>query len=327
MKIGIFTALFHDMPIEQALDIIAEAGIQSVEFGGGAYPGTRHLDDVGGIQKLIEDEGARKKLLSLTESRGLEISAISVHGNPIHPNKAIAKEHHDAFRNAVLLAEKLGIGVVNGFSGCPAGPGDTNPNWITCPWPDEFRDILNYQWNEVGIPYWKEQNTFLKAHNIKFAIEAHPGFIVYNPETVLKLRDAAGENIGCNFDPSHFWWQGIDPIAALRNLGPAGAIFHVHAKDTRIDPINSGINGNLDVKSYGEISARSWVFRSVGYGHDQAWWNDFVTNLRMVGYDWVLSIEHEDGMMSTKEGLTKALQTLEIAVVKDKPGAMFWAKD
>jgi len=327
MKIGIFTALFHDMPIEQALDIIAEAGIQSVEFGGGAYPGTRHLDDVGGIQKLIEDEGARKKLLSLTESRGLEISAISVHGNPIHPNKAIAKEHHDAFRNAVLLAEKLGIGVVNGFSGCPAGPGDTNPNWITCPWPDEFRDILNYQWNEVGIPYWKEQNTFLKAHNIKFAIEAHPGFIVYNPETVLKLRDAAGENIGCNFDPSHFWWQGIDPIAAVRNLGPAGAIFHVHAKDTRIDPINSGINGNLDVKSYGEISARSWVFRSVGYGHDQAWWNDFVTNLRMVGYDWVLSIEHEDGMMSTKEGLTKALQTLEIAVVKDKPGAMFWAKD
>jgi len=327
MKIGIFTALFHDMPIEQALDIIAEAGIQSVEFGGGAYPGTRHLDDVGGIQKLIEDEGARKKLLSLTESRGLEISAISVHGNPIHPNKAIAKEHHDAFRNAVLLAEKLGIGVVNGFSGCPAGPGDTNPNWLTCPWPDEFRDILNYQWNEVGIPYWKEQNTFLKAHNIKFAIEAHPGFIVYNPETVLKLRDAAGENIGCNFDPSHFWWQGIDPIAAVRNLGPAGAIFHVHAKDTRIDPINSGINGNLDVKSYGEISARSWVFRSVGYGHDQAWWNDFVTNLRMVGYDWVLSIEHEDGMMSTKEGLTKALQTLEIAVVKDKPGAMFWAKD
>jgi sugar phosphate isomerase/epimerase len=327
MKIGIFTALFHDQPIEQALDIIAEVGIQSVEFGGGAYPGDRHLNDLGGIPTLIADEGARKRLRQMTESRGLEISAISVHGNPLHPNKDIAKEHHEAFHNAVLLAEKLGIGVVNGFSGCPSGPGGCNPNWVTCAWPDEFRDILNYQWNEVAIPYWKEQNAFLKAHNVKFAIEAHPGFIVYNPETIIKLREAAGENIGANFDPSHFWWQGIEPIEAVRYLGPQGALFHVHAKDTRIDPINSGINGNLDVKSYGDIGARSWVFRSVGYGHPQAWWNDFVTNLRMVGYDWVLSIEHEDGMMSNKEGLTKALQTLEIAVVKEKPGEMFWARE
>lgn len=327
MKIGIFTALFHDRPIEEALDIIAEAGIQSVELGGGAYPGNRHLDDVGGIPALIEDEGKRRHLLQLLESRGLILSAISVHGNPIHPNKTIAQEHHEAFRNAVLLAEKLGIGVVNGFSGCPSGPGGVNPNWVTCAWPDEYRDTLNYQWNEVAIPYWKEQNAFLKAHNVKFAIEAHPGFIVYNPETVIKLREAAGENIGCNFDPSHFWWQGIDPLAAVRYLGPLGAIFHVHAKDTRIDPINSGINGNLDVKSYGAILERSWVFRSVGYGHDQGWWNDFVTTLRMVGYDFVLSIEHEDGMMSTKEGLTKALQTLKIAVVQEQPGAMFWAKE
>lgn len=328
MKIGIFTALFHDRPLEEALDIIAAAGIQAVEFGGGAYPGDRHLNDVGGIQTLINDEGARKKLLKLTESRNLEISAISVHGNPLHPNKAIAKEHHDAFRNAVLLAEKLGLGVVNGFSGCPAGSaGGADPNWVTCAWPDEFRDVLEYQWNQVAIPYWKEQNAYLKAHNVKFAIEAHPGFIVYNPETVIKLREAAGEQIGCNFDPSHFWWQGIEPIAAARYLGSKGAIFHVHAKDTRIDPINSAVNGNLDVKSYGAIGERSWVFRSVGYGHSQFWWNDFVTNLRMTGYDWVLSIEHEDGMMSTKEGLTKALETLKVAVVQEKPGAMFWAKD
>jgi sugar phosphate isomerase/epimerase len=326
MKIGIFTALFHDRNIEESLDYIAQAGIKAVELGGGAYPGSRHLDDLGGVQKLIEDAGARKKLQDMLDSRHLELTAISVHGNMLHPNKTIAKEHHDAFTNAVLLAEKMGIKTVNGFSGCPSGPGGQNPNWVTCPWPDEFRDILNYQWNEVAIPYWKEQNAFLAAHNVRFAIEAHPGFIVYNPETVLKLREAAGENIGCNFDPSHFWWQGIDPIAAARHLGAQGAIFHVHAKDTRIDPINSGINGNLDVKSYGDISGRSWVFRSVGYGHSQEWWNDFVTNLRMVGYDWVLSIEHEDGMMSTKEGLTKALQTLEIAVVKEKPGPMFWAK-
>lgn len=328
MKIGLFTALFHDQPIEKALDYIAEVGIQTVEFGGGAYPGSRHLNDLGGVQTLIEDEAARKRLLKMCESRGLEISAISVHGNPLHPDKNVAQEHHNAFRNAVLLAEKLGVGVVNGFSGCPAGnPNDKSPNWVTCAWPDEYRDILDYQWNQVAIPYWKEQNAFLKQHNVKFAIEAHPGFIVYNPETVIKLREAAGEQIGCNFDPSHFWWQGIEPLHAVRFLGPKGAIFHVHAKDTRIDPINSAINGNLDVKSYGAVGERSWVFRSVGYGHSQQWWNDFVTTLRMVGYDYVLSIEHEDSMMSTREGLNKALQTLKIAVVQEKPGPMFWARE
>jgi sugar phosphate isomerase/epimerase len=328
MKIGILTALFHDQPIEKALDVIAEAGIQAVELGAGAYPGARHLNDVGGVQTLIEDAGARKKLTQMLESRNLTISALSVHGNPLHPNVDIARPHHVDFRKAVLLAEKLDVPVVNGFSGCPAGPsGGDDPNWVTCAWPDEFREILAYQWDEVGIPYWKEQNGFLKEHNVKFAIEAHPGFIVYNPETVIKLREAAGEQIGANFDPSHFWWQGIEPIAAVRYLGPKDAIFHVHAKDTRIDPGNSAINGNLDVKSYGDISERSWVFRAVGYGHGQEWWNDFVTNLRMVGYDYVLSIEHEDGMMSTREGLTKALQTLNIAVVKEQPGAMFWAKD
>jgi sugar phosphate isomerase/epimerase len=328
MKIGIFTALFHDRPIEEALDIIAAAGIQAVELGAGAYPGSRHLDDVGGVEKLIKDEGARKKLQKLVEDRGLVIDSLSVHGNPLHPDRAIADEHHEAFVNAVLLAEKLGIGVVNGFSGCPGdGPRAKNPNWVTCAWPDEYREILDWQWKKKVIPHWKNQNRFLKAHNVKFAIEAHPGFVVYNPETALKLRKAAGSQIGVNFDPSHFWWQGIDPIAAARELGEAGAIFHVHAKDLRIDPYNAAVNGNLDTKSYGDVLHRSWVFRSVGYGHDAAWWKDFVSNLLMVGYDDVLSIEHEDSLLSTGEGIAKAMETLQSAVVKEKPGAMFWAKD
>ena len=328
MKIGIFTALFHDLPIEEALDIIAAAGIEAVEFGAGAYPGSRHLDDVGGVEKLIGDDGARRKLKKLVEDRGLIIDSLSVHGNPLHPDKAIADDHMKAFTNAVLLAEKLEIGVVNGFSGCPGeGPRAKSPNWVTCPWPDEFRDILDWQWKKKVIPFWKNQNRFLKAHNVKFAIEAHPGFVVYNPETILKLRKAAGSQIGANFDPSHFWWQGIDPIAAARQLGEAGAIFHVHAKDTRIDPYNSAVNGNLDTKSYGDVLNRSWVFRSVGYGHDSAWWKDFISNLRMVGYDDVLSIEHEDSLLSTREGIKKAMETLKSAIISEQPGEMFWAKD
>ncbi|HEY0785922.1 MAG TPA: sugar phosphate isomerase/epimerase, partial [Acidobacteriaceae bacterium] len=256
------------------------------------------------------------------------LDSLSVHGNPLHPDKSIAEAHHQVFENAGLLAERLDLGVVNGFSGCPGdGPRAKNPNWVTCPWPDEYRDILDYQWKKVAIPYWKRENKFLKQHNVKFAIEAHPGFLVYNPETILKLRDAAGAQIGANFDPSHFWWQGIDPIAAVRALGAAGAVFHVHAKDTRIDPYNSAINGNLDTKSYGDVLGRSWVFRSVGYGHALTWWRDFVSNLRMIGYDDVLSIEHEDSLMSTTEGLHKAMETLKASVIAEQPGAMFWAKD
>ncbi len=328
MKIGIFTALFHGEPIEKALDIIAENGIQAVELGAGAYPGSRHLDDAGGIEKLIEDAGARKTLLKMISDRGLTLDSLSVHGNPLHPDPKIGDAHHKDFQNAVLLAEKLDLTVVNGFSGCPGdSPRAKNPNWVTCPWPDEFYEIVQWQWKRKVIPYWKKQNQFLKQHNVKFAIEAHPGFVVYNPETILKLREAAGAQIGANFDPSHFWWQGIDPIAAVRFLGEAGAIFHVHAKDTRVDPINSGINGNLDVKGYGEILQRSWVFRAVGYGHSLTWWKDFVSNLRMIGYDDVLSIEHEDGLMSPAEGLKKAMDTLKLAVMQEDPGPMTWAQN
>jgi sugar phosphate isomerase/epimerase len=324
MKIGIFTALLHDKPLEEALDIIQAEGIEAVEFGAGAYPGQGHID----ADKLIESKEERDKLMKAVESRGLSISAISCHGNPLHPNKEIAKAHHEAFVRSVKAASALGVPCVNGFSGCPGdGPDATNPNWVTCAWPDEFRDILDWQWNEVVIPYWKEQNVFLKQHNVKFCIEMHPGFVCYNNYSLLKLRQAAGEQIGANFDPSHLWWQGIDPIAAARELAAEGALFHVHAKDTRIDPYNAARNGNLDVQSYGDILNRSWVFRSCGYGHGIEWWKDFVSNLRMVGYDYVLSIEHEDGLMSPIEGLRKAVECLKQAVISQPAGEMFWARD
>ena len=333
MKIGIFTALFHDRPLEAALDYIAEAGIESVELGGGAYPGARHLDDFGGAATLAADGGKRKKLVEAISSRGLMLSALSVHGNPIHPDKKIAEEHHKAFEDAVRLAEALykdGImpqATVNGFSGCPGDSARGRyPNWVTCAWPDEFREILDYQWRVAGR-YWRAQNRLLKKHGVKFAIEMHPGFLVYNNDTMLKLRKTAGDNIGANFDPSHLWWQGIDPLAAVRQLGEAGALFHCHAKDTRIDPRNASLNGNLDTKSYGAIAERAWVFRSVGYGHDEAWWKDFVSVLRMVDYDYVLSIEHEDGLMSSAEGLRKAVDVLKRSVISEQPGPMFWAKD
>jgi sugar phosphate isomerase/epimerase len=150
----------------------------------------------------------------------------------------------------------------------------------------------------------------------------YPGFVVYSPETMLKLRQIAGSVVGCNFDPSHLFWQGIDPIAAVRLL--EGAIFHVHAKDTQLYPSNMQRAGVLDTKPYSEERARSWIFRTCGYGHGAGWWSEFISTLRMFGYDYVLSIEHEDSLLSAQEGLTKAANFLNEIVIRERPSAAWW---
>ena len=152
----------------------------------------------------------------------------------------------------------------------------------------------------------------------------HPGFCVYNPETLLKLRAAVGDVIGANLDPSHLIWQGIDPVMAIRAL--EGAIYHVHAKDTKVDKYNTAVNGVLDTKHYGDEIHRSWIFRTVGYGNNEEFWRAFVSNLRLCGYDKVLSIEHEDSLMTIDEGLKKAVEFLDKVMIKEeKPTGMRWA--
>jgi sugar phosphate isomerase/epimerase len=171
-------------------------------------------------------------------------------------------------------------------------------------------------------PYWSEQAKFAADHGVKIAIEMHPGFVVYSPETLLRLRALAGPSVGCNYDPSHMFWQGIDPIAAIRLLG--GAIFHVHAKDTQMYPANLPLTGVLDTKSYTDEAHRAWIFRTCGYGHGEEWWREFVSTLRMFGYDSTLSIEHEDSLMSAEEGLSKAAAFLNGIVMRERPGAAWW---
>ena len=226
------------------------------------------------------------------------------------------------------MAEKLGVPVVNTFSGCPGGsPEDKTPNWVTCPWPDDFSEILEYQWNDVLIPYWKEKVAFAKAHNVhKIALELHPGFCVYNTRSLLKLREAVGPEIGANLDPSHLIWQGMDLIAVIRELGKANAIFHFHAKDTKVDAINTAVNGVLDTQHYSEELTRSWIFRSVGYGHGEDYWKAIASELRLAGYDYAISIEHEDSLMSGKEGLLKAIGFLKrVMIFEEQNGNMYWA--
>lgn len=319
MKIGVFLVLFQNEPFEKALDMAKEAGAEAVEISTGGLPGKSHCDPAA----LLKDDSACNVLEEAVEKRGLVISAFSCHGNPVHPNPSVANSDHEDFRSSVLLAEKMGVRNVITFSGCPGESENARyPNWVTCPWPPDFLEILKWQWNEKLIPYWKENTRFAADHGVRVCLEMHPGFAVYNPETMLRLREAAGEALGCNFDPSHLFWQGIDPIKALRVL--KDCIFHVHAKDTRIDPINSAVNGNLDTKPYTEELERSWLFRTVGYGHGETFWKDLVSNLRLIGYDDVLSIEHEDSLMSGGEGFNKAIALLKQVSIKEEVGAAWW---
>lgn len=320
MRIGVFIVLWQNLPLEAALDKAAAAGVSAVEIGAGGYPGNAHCK----TDELLASKAKRATFLRAIEERGLLLSALSVHNNPLHPKKKFAQQADEELRKTIQLARALDVPVVNGFSGIPGGsPRDETINWITCPWPPDFTQALHYQWNEVAIPYWKELNRFAKRNGVRVALEMHPGMLVYNVETLLKLRDAAGEMVGANFDPSHLFWNGVDPVAAINKLG--GAIFHMHGKDTYVDAANVSVNGCNDNKPYARIKERAWTFRSIGYGHDVKAWKDMVSALRVNGYDYVISIEHEDALMSTDEGLRKAIDVLKQAVTVEAPGEMYWA--
>ncbi|MGC1871843.1 MAG: sugar phosphate isomerase/epimerase [Acidobacteriaceae bacterium] len=318
MRVGVFTPLLSQLPLKDVLAKLKTLDISTVELGTGNYPGDAHCK-----LSMLQDSRQLSEFQRMLADQGCSISALSCHGNALHPNPARANEARETSRNTILLAEKLGVPVVVDFSGCPGdSPQSTAPNWVTCPWPPDYLDVLDWQWNEVVTPYWIEHGKFAAQHNVKIAIEMHPGFVVYSPETLLRLRAIAGPAVGCNYDPSHMFWQRIDPIAAIRILGDA--IFHVHAKDTQLYPANLPRTGVLDTKPYTDERNRGWIFRTCGYGHGAEWWKEFVSTLRMFGYDGVLSIEHEDSLMSPEEGLTKAAQFLHELVIEQQPSAPWW---
>ena len=322
MKLCVLENLYGGRTLDESLRILTSLGVHTVEIGAGGYPGKAHCDP----EKLLASDEALEEWLAVFKKYGVEIAALACHGNPVHPDKKLADAWDSDFRNAILLAEKIGVKTIVGFSGCPGDCENSKyPNWVTCPWPSDYLKILNWQWNEKLIPYWKEMGAFALAHGVEhIALEMHPGFCVYNPATVLRLRDAVGPVIGANLDPSHLIWQGMDPVAVCREL--KGAIYHVHAKDTKLDKYNIAKNGVLDTKHYSEVLDRAWVFRAVGFGNGEDYWRDFVSNLRLCGYDGVLSIEHEDSVMTIDEGLRKAVEVLApIVMTEDKPLTMSWA--
>lgn len=321
MKLGVFTVLFSDKSFEDMLSYVSSKGIEAIELGTGGYPGNAHCK----VDELLNDDTKLQSFKQVISDYGLIISALSCHANPLHPQKKIAEPADKLFVKTMHLASKLGVPVVNTFSGCPGDHENAlYPNWPVAPWPHDFQEVLKWQWTEKLIPYWKEKNDLAQSLNVKIGIELHGGFSVHTPATLLRLREACGNMIGANLDPSHMWWQGIDPIEAIKILGRENAIHHFHAKDTIIDQQNMNRNGLTDMTDYANMRDRAWYFRSVGFGHDQKTWSDIISILRLYGYDYVVSIEHEDGLMSIEEGFTKAVENLKPIIVKDSISQMWW---
>jgi sugar phosphate isomerase/epimerase len=309
MKIGVFTALYSAEPLDAVLDRLVALGVQTVELSTGNYAGSAHCDP----DELLADPARAAAFRRAIAERGLEISALSQHGNPLHPREPVALSAHRTWRRTLELAERLEVPTVIAFSGCPGDPGGASfPNWVTCAWPEDFAELLEWQWRERVIPYWIREAEVARSHGVRVAVEPHAGLVVHTPDTLLRLREAAGPQLGANYDPSHLFWQGIDPVVAVHALGDA--ILHVHAKDTFLDPERVARRGVLETAPFDRPERRSWNFRTVGDGHDRATWDAIVGALRGVGYDGTLSLEHEDPLLGRDEGVARGVAFLREVV-------------
>jgi len=321
MDVGVLTVALGGESLEDALAYLDDEGVDAVELGCGGFVGDDHLPR----KEYLDDPDAQAELQALLDDHGMYVSALATHNNPLHPDEERAARADTELREAITLADQLGVDAVTTFSGLPAGgPNDEVPNWITAPWPNEHHEAHEYQW-EVAEEYWSDLAEHAADHDVDVAIEMHPNMLVYEPTGMLELRERTNEYVGANFDPSHLFWQGIDITEAIRFLGEEDAIHHFHAKDTKVYESNSRVKGVLDTEPYTEEPDRSWLFRSIGYGHGEEFWKDVVSTLRMIDYDGALSIEHEDSLTSPNEGLEKAIDVLQRSVFETTPGDAYWA--
>jgi sugar phosphate isomerase/epimerase len=318
MKLGAVSTAVADVTLEVGLARLQSLGLETIEIFCAGY--ARWVDP----EPLLANHELMKRWRSRFEDHELEISSLAVHGQPLSPDPAIAAAYKHEFEQACRFAEALGISRLNLLAGLPEGAaGDNTPCWITQPYPPANLDAYSWQWEQRVIPYWTEQAGVAERHGCRLCFEMHPGDVVYNPPTLLRLRQAVGSVVGANFDPSHLFFQGIDICEAVRMLG--SAVYHVHAKDTRIQARAVRVTGTLDPTPYTERAERSWMYCTVGYGHGEEFWREFIATLRLIGYDDVISIEHEDESMTLEEGLTKAVRFLRPLIPREPAGAPFWS--
>jgi sugar phosphate isomerase/epimerase len=319
MKLGVVSSALVQLDLPEALDRVREMGLSAIEIAcAGWQSNLRHGDPA----VLAHDADARARWFEEFATRDLEISALSIHGRPLSPDRHVAQAYRQQFRDACLLARQIGVTRLTLLGGLPEGAeGQSSPAWVVNAFPLDQADVLEWQWEQRVIPYWTEQAKLAAEHGCRLCFEMHPMDVLYNPRSLLRLREAVGPVVGANFDPSHLWWQGIEPLEALRTL--SDCIYHVHAKDTQVNEHVARVNGVLDATPFGRLAERAWSFRTVGYGHDALFWRQFVSTLREIGYDDVLSIEHEDEYMDLLEGLQKGAEFLRPLILTE-PQTVAW---
>jgi len=323
MKLGVYNAVLHDRSLPEALDVIKSLGLEGVEVNAGGFLPPVHIP----IDDVINSESARDDYLGIFADKGMILAGLNANGNPLHPDPVIGEQHSEDLRKAIKAAGALGQTRVVTMSGLPGGEaGSTKPNWVVNAWNSGALDVLDYQWEQVAVPFWKEIDALAADNGVKVAIEMHPQNLVFSPPTMMELVERTGAtNVGAEMDPSHLFWQGMDPVAAVKYLGPL--VFHAAAKDVRINP-NCSIYGVLDnrFRRLGEDEHRlglggheyanewpkdsAWDFVALGRGHDVAFWTDFVRALYDVDPDMLVNIEHEDVSLGRIEGLEVAAQVL-----------------
>jgi sugar phosphate isomerase/epimerase len=324
MKLGAYTACLHDKPVAEALQVLRDLGLDSAEINSGGFLPAVHLP----IEEVRASRDAREEYLGLFDAAGVTLTALNCNGNPLDPNPEVGPRHAQDVRDAIELAALLGVRRVVTMSGLPAAEaGGSLPSWTVEPWHSVFLDARDYQWNEVAIPFWKEVQARARDADVKVCIEMHPHNVVYNPPTMERLATEIGAtHVGAEMDPSHLFWQGIDPVAALQRLG--GLVYNAAAKDTRINEA-AKVNGVLDDR-FGRVRPdepgalslggrytlsrwpenSSWDFVAVGRGHDVAFWREFLRALDKIDPDMAVNIEHEDQELDQLEGLRQAAETL-----------------
>jgi sugar phosphate isomerase/epimerase len=310
LPIGVFDPVYADLSMDEMLDRVSALGLEAMEIGTGGYPGSKHCP----VDELLADPAKLIAWQKKFSDKNIRVATLSCHGNPVHPDPKHAAQDAESFRKTVLLAEKLDVKVIVGFSGCPGGsPSDAQPNWITYRWPPEYNEMLQWQWKEKVVPYWKGAAKYAREHGIhRLAFEMHPNFVVYNPRTLLKLREAVGEEIGANCDLSHLFWQGCDPVEVIHFLGKQGIIYHAHMKDTVLYPENLAKYGILNFAfEKDDLINASDTFRAVGYGHGASTWKSILQAYMDVGYEGILSIENEDPILSGPVGVERAAYVLK----------------
>lgn len=304
MKIGFVSDSLGGLSFDQVLDNAARIGVSGVEVNTGGWSTAPHFD----LAATKASAESRKAFRGAFEARGLEVISLNANGNPTHPTEP---KQGECLKDTIRVAGEMGIKTVCTMSGLPAGrKGDLMPNWVVSSWPPETRRILDYQWNEVLIPFWTEVAALARDCGVeRIALELHGNQCVYNVPTLMKLRQAIGPVIGANLDPSHLFWMGADPLVAAEAL--AGAVYHVHAKDTMLNARVQATTSLLENGGLTDVPARSWSYITLGFGHGEEWWRSFCYRLKMGGYDGWLSIEHEDVLLNSLEGLEKSVALLQ----------------